>query len=229
MKTPLVSVIVPVHNGERFLAAALQSIFQQDYSPLDVIVVDDGSTDGSRAIAESFEGVRYLFQVQQGAAAARNAGVHAARGELVAFLDADDLWTRNKLRVQVEFMRHHPEIGFTLAQEEIFFEPGANLPSGYKRELVEREHTGYLPGTLLARKCVFDEVGLFDPRYQLTDDADWLIRARDAGIASAILPERLLLKRVHSSNISSNREAIPSEMLSILKRSIERRRNAEQG
>ncbi|MFL5886158.1 MAG: glycosyltransferase family 2 protein, partial [Thermoleophilaceae bacterium] len=84
---PLVSVLVPVYQGERYLAEALDSVFAQDYEPLEVIVLDDGSTDGSADIARSYGGVRYLHQENSGIAAARNAAIGAARGEIVAFLD----------------------------------------------------------------------------------------------------------------------------------------------
>src|SRR3982074_3555445 len=105
VNTPLVSVIVPVYNGERFLAETLQSIINQQYRPLELIVIDDGSTDQTARIATSVSEVRYFYQRNQGVANARNAGLAAARGELIAFLDADDLWQPNKLSLQVEYHR----------------------------------------------------------------------------------------------------------------------------
>ena len=100
MDKPLVSVIVPVYNGEHYLSFAIHSILRQDYHPSEVIVVDDGSTDNSANIARSFKEVRYIHQSNQGVAMARNVGIAAARGEFIAFLDADDLWTPNKLSIQ---------------------------------------------------------------------------------------------------------------------------------
>ncbi|MBI4573499.1 MAG: glycosyltransferase family 2 protein, partial [candidate division NC10 bacterium] len=110
MTGPLVSVILPVYNGERFLAAAIASILAQDYQPIEVIVVDDGSTDGTAAIARSFQGVRYLYQPNQGPAFARNAGIAVARGAFIAFLDADDLMVPTRLSVQAGYLLAHPEI-----------------------------------------------------------------------------------------------------------------------
>jgi glycosyltransferase involved in cell wall biosynthesis len=104
----LVSVIVPVYNGERYLSAALESIFAQDYHPFEVIVVDDGSGDSSAAIAKSFKSVQYIYQTNQGIANAWNLGIDASKGELIAFLDCDDLWTPNKLRLQVDYLVNHP-------------------------------------------------------------------------------------------------------------------------
>src|SRR5688500_924354 len=111
---PLVSVIIPVYNGARFLRAALESVFAQTYRPIEVIVVDDGSADDSGVIAQSFPEVRYIRQENQGVAAARNNAIEAARGEFFAFLDQDDLWTPEKLRLQIEHLLDHPEVGYTL-------------------------------------------------------------------------------------------------------------------
>src|ERR1044072_7097933 len=111
---PLVSVIIPVYNGARFLLAALESVFAQTYRPFEVIVVDDGSADDSGRIAQSFSGVHYIRQANQGVAAARNTGIEAARGEFYAFLDQDDLWTPEKLRLQIQHMLNHPDLGYTL-------------------------------------------------------------------------------------------------------------------
>jgi glycosyltransferase involved in cell wall biosynthesis len=105
----LVSVIVPAHNAEKFLAEALASILAQDYRPIEVIVVDDGSTDGTATIAQAYTDVRYVFQKKQGAAAARNAGLAICSGALIAFLDADDLWVPNKLSRQSAYLDEHPE------------------------------------------------------------------------------------------------------------------------
>src|SRR5690242_4967891 len=100
MHGPTVTCIVPVFNGERYLGEALDSIFAQGHQPLEVLVVDDGSTDGSAAVAKSYgDRVRYFFQPNAGPAAARNLGLEAARGEFIAFLDADDLWHRDKLAI----------------------------------------------------------------------------------------------------------------------------------
>src|ERR1043165_3045241 len=124
---PLVSVIIPVYNGARHLRAALESVFAQTYRSFEVIVVDDGSVDESAIIAQSFPEVRYIHQTNCGVAAARNHGIEAARGEFLAFLDQDDLWTPDKLRLQIEYLLSHPEIGYTLTRQKFFLDPGATL------------------------------------------------------------------------------------------------------
>src|SRR5512143_3730544 len=108
---PLVSVVMPVYNGARYLRQALESALAQTYRPLEIVVVDDGSTDETPAILAEFgTRIRALRQPNSGSAAARNAALDAARGELIAFLDADDLWLPQKLAVQVEYLREHPDV-----------------------------------------------------------------------------------------------------------------------
>jgi len=225
MSNPLVSVIVPVYNGERYLAEALRSVFSQDYRPLEVLVVDDGSTDGSVAVADRFPQARCIRQGRQGVTGARNTGLAAARGELIAFIDQDDLWVPGKLRLQVQHLMNHPEIDYVLAQEEIFLEPGMDkAPWWLEEHYLKQDHIAPLPGTLLARKTAFDKVGPFDPAYQIASDTDWFSRAEDAGVRKAILPNVLLKKRVHDSNLSAERTVILAETFQLLRSSVHRKR-----
>jgi glycosyltransferase involved in cell wall biosynthesis len=132
-ENPLVSVIIPVYNGARFLRAALESVLAQTYRNFEVIVVDDGSVDDSGVIAQSFPEVRYIHQTNQGVAAARNHAIEVARGEYFAFLDQDDLWTADKLKLQIAYLLSHPEVGYTLTQQSFFLEPGATLPAWFRK------------------------------------------------------------------------------------------------
>ncbi|MFM6154726.1 MAG: glycosyltransferase family 2 protein, partial [Sphaerospermopsis kisseleviana] len=131
---PLVSVIIPVYNGDRHLAQAIESVLNQTYQPFEVIVVDDGSTDNSANVACSYKEVHYLYQPNQGVAVARNTGISQARGEFIAFLDQDDLWTPDKLTVQVDYLLKHENIGYTLSKMRVFLEPGTDKPSWLKQE-----------------------------------------------------------------------------------------------
>lgn len=221
---PLVSVIVPVFNGERFLAAALHSILAQDYENFEIIVVDDGSVDNSANIAQSLKKVHYIYQSNQGVSTARNVGIASSHGEFIAFLDQDDLWTPNKLRVQIIHLLEHPEIGYTIARQKFFLEPGTGLPPWLKEDFLLKDQIGFLPGTLVVRKSVFEQVGNFDTTYRIGSDGDWFVRAKDAGIPMAILPEILLHRRIHSHNLSSQVQLIHSELLEMLKTSIDRQR-----
>jgi glycosyltransferase involved in cell wall biosynthesis len=222
MTGPCVSVIVPAYNRERYLGAALDSVLAQDYRPLEIVVVDDGSTDGTARVARAYPDVRYLHQANQGVAAARNAGIAASRGELIAFLDSDDLWAPEKLRLQVGFLLEHPRVGYCLARMRNFLEPGCPPPPWIGVDELSRVEFGIVPGTLVARRDVFERVGGFDPRYPCGSDTDWFFRAKDAGIALGFLGEILLLRRVHDANLSASRGPNFPILARIVKASVAR-------
>ena len=228
MTEPLISVIIPVHNGGRYLRAALESVFAQTYDPFEVIVVDDGSTDDSGAIAQSFPDVRYIHQSNQGVAAARNNGIAAARGEFFAFLDQDDLWTPEKLKLQIGHLQSHPDIGYTLTQQQFFLDPGATIPTWFRKELLSEVHTGWVLGTLVVRRTTFEQIGNFATGYSAASDGDWFFRAKAAGIPMAIVPELLLLKRIHGANESARAKEILSELRKVVKSSLDRQRATQK-
>jgi len=221
-----VSVVVPLFNGERFLGAALQSVVDQTRPPEEIVVVDDGSTDTGPTVARSFPGVRVIRQSNAGTAAARNAGIAAARCELVAFLDQDDLWTSRKLELQVARMTASPELGYSLAAQCIFLQPGCPAPAWLRSEFLDRALPGLVPGTLVARTWAFGRVGLFDSRHGLADDLDWFLRAREAGIPAVTLDDVLLLRRVHEDNASAAPAAL-GNLVEAVRESLRRRREAE--
>lgn len=222
---PLVSVIIPVFNGARYLRAALESVFAQTYRPFEVIVVDDGSIDDSGVIAQSFSEVRHIRQENQGVAAARNHGIEAARGEFFAFLDQDDLWTADKLKLQIEYLLNNQDLGYTLTQQQYFLEPGTTLPAWFRKELLTSVHTGWVLGTLVVRRTVFEQVGKFATGYSAANDSDWFFRAKAAEIPMAVVPELLLLKRIHETNDSARAKEILSELLKVVKSSLDRQRS----
>jgi glycosyltransferase involved in cell wall biosynthesis len=225
MSETLVSVIVAVKDAERYLEAALRSIVEQSYPRIETIVVDGASTDRSREIALSFEGVRCLTQSGTGLAGAWNQGVEASRGELVAFLDADDHWLPGKLRAQVDLLSERPELAGTIGKARFFLADGSDGPPGLRREMLSGEHPAPMPGTLLVRRPVFDEVGLFDPDYLLALDVDWFARVKDAGLEIATLPMVMLEKRFHAENLShSQPQRYKEEMVRALRDSAARQR-----
>ena len=188
-------------------------------------MVDGGSTDGTAALARARDDVRLVFQRGTGIAKAYNTGIDAAHGEFVAFLSYDDLWHPEKLALQVAFLRAHPEVRYTVGMLRYFLEPGCELPRGIRPELLEGEHVGRVMETLLARRTLFEEVGGFDPALHIANDVDWFARIQDLGVPGAVLPQVLLLKRVHDANTSSNEAVNTAELLTVLGRSIARRRH----
>lgn len=219
-----VSVIIPVYNGRRYLAEAIESALAQNYSPMEIIVVDDGSTDGSADIANSYsEQVRYFHQPNKGVAAARNSGIEKSRGELIAFLDADDIWAQNKLSIQVHCMSMHPHIGYVLGRQRNFLEQGINKPFWIRDEHLLSDHVGFLPASII-RRDTFDKAGLFNPDYKVSEDVEWFSRLKDLSIPMMVVPEVVLFRRIHDSNLSYQLKHGHPALLRSLRASVHRKR-----
>lgn len=227
-KNKLVSVIIPVYNGENYLSQAIDSVIDQTYSPIELIIVDDGSTDKSKEIASSYSQVNYVYQENQGVAIARNTGIFKSQGEYIAFLDQDDIWTANKLKLQVDYLKHHPEISYVLGEQKIFLESGTEKPKWLKEEHLNNQIPAYLLGTLLVRKSVFNQVGYFCDDYRYSNDSDWFSRTIDLNISHYTLPELVLLKRTHGTNESHQTLGINLELLKVLRGSIKRKRQQQK-
>ncbi len=218
--TPLVSVIVPVYNGAAFLGEALDSLRAQAYPALDIIVIDDGSTDDSARIAvEAGDDVRLLRQANRGPAAARNLGLAEARGDLIAFLDADDLWPAGKLAAQVARLAAEPSLEVALGRVQAFGAPGVPLPA---TQPVIDVHLG----SGVFRREVFERVGGFDAGLRFSEDHDWFLRAREQGVRLVVMQAVTLLYRVHAGNMTRQAAASGYSLATVLKRSLDRRRAA---
>jgi glycosyltransferase involved in cell wall biosynthesis len=219
---PAVSVVIPAHNSAAFVAEAVESVLAQTFRDYEIIVVDDGSTDHTDEVLRRFGGaIRSHCQPNQGPAAARNAGIGLARGALVCFLDADDVWTSDKLARQVDFMTQHPEIGllFTDATEwsgDVIQKPsilatmafGADarsqvpLQGAFRKLLIEN----FIPtSSVMIRKDCFPRAGLFDVALPNAEDRDMWLRLA-AHFPIACLPQVLARKRSHDANISLRTE-----------------------
>ena len=228
MADPLVSVIVPVHAGERFLGAALDSVAAQTYPRVETIVIDDGSPDRAAEIAAERSGVRVLRQPRSGVAAARNAGAGAARGELLAFLDQDDEWHPSKLARQVSTLRERPDVALVLTHMDIVLTPGTPRPSWFPAEWQDEPQPGYIPSTWLMHRDTFARIGPFDTTYEIACDSDWLARFKDAGLAdaTALLPDALVTWRIHGANGSYDQQTMRREMLRMMRGTAIRQRQA---
>jgi glycosyltransferase involved in cell wall biosynthesis len=223
MTGPLVSVVMAVHDGERFLAEAIDSVLGQTYAHHEIVLVDDGSMDGSAAIARS-RPVRYCRQPNRGVAAARNAGLAAARGELIAFLDQDDTWLPHKLEAQVAFLQEHPSVDIVLSPVEVQLEPGAPPLSWYEPGAGMDVQLVPLLGSLLARRSAAERIGEFDTRYEIASDTDWFMRARDAGLVVETAPGVCMRYRIHEGNASRNEELLNEEVRAVYRASVARKR-----
>lgn len=222
--TPLVSVVIPVFNGERFLCEAVQSVLDQGYSPFEIIIVDDGSTDGTATVAQSFpETVRYLHQTNRGPAAARNRGIEQAHGDLIAFADADDLWPRAKLDLQLPYLTKDQSLEIVMGRiQQVLLSETANGQTRAE-EFGEATFSVNL-GCAVIRKSVFDRIGLFDETMRYSEDVDWFMRAREAGAAIMTIDAVTLFYRQHDQNMTRGKSTSELNILKTLKRSLDRRR-----
>ena len=227
MRQPLVSVVMPVYNGERFLAEAIESVLAQEYRRLEIIVVDDGSTDSSAAIAGA-RGVRCLRQPNRGVAAARNAGLAAARGTLIAFLDQDDVWLPHKLEVQVEFLAARPSVDLVISAIEIVMEPETTPLPWFNPEWGMEVQTVVQLGAMLARRRCFEIVGEFDTRYAFASDTDWILRVRDASLVLETTGDVCMRYRMHERNSSRQEELLHREVRAAYRASVARKRGRAQ-
>jgi glycosyltransferase involved in cell wall biosynthesis len=222
MTRPLVSVIIPVFNCERYLGGALESISREEYGPLEVVVVDDGSTDRSAEVARSYP-VRLLGTPHNGVARARNAGLDAASGELITFLDADDVWMPGSLGRRVDRLLERPELDAVFGLMEVFVEPGVQPPPWYRSAWEEEPQNTLMAGWLMRRR-VFEKVGRFDTTYEIGEDTEWLARSKDAHLNVERIPEVVMRYRFHANNTTRRREVLRGNLVRALKQSIDRQR-----
>lgn len=224
---PLVSVVVPVYNGERYLAEALESVLAQTYRPLELIVVDDGSTDGSADAGKRFgPQLRYSWQPHSGAGAARNRGVDLARGDFLAFLDADDLWVETKLALQMAAFEVDPELDMVFGHVQQFLSPDLTDKAMSRLRYSAEAVPGYVPSAMLIRRDAFLRVGPFESHWQLGEPMDWYIRALERGLKGLMLPEVVARRRLHADNLGLRERGGQGDYLRILKASLDRRRRS---
>ena len=227
MSLGLISVVIPTFNYGRFVVEAVASALDQTYTNREVIVVDDGSTDGTRAVlAPYIDRVRYLYQENQGLSAARNTGIGAARGEWVALLDSDDVWHPRKLEVQARSIGDHPEAGLVASGSLVGAGPpwptidlqvdAVATPISYE-DLVFRSRFG--PSGVLVRKACFDSVGLFDHELSAAEDRDmWLRLARRYPVD--LLDTPLWWYRVHGASMSRNAILMEANEEQVLRKAL---------
>lgn len=224
MNKPLISIIIPAHNGAAYLAEAIQSVFNQTYRPLEIVVVDNGSRDQTAQIAQSFPSVRYFYLEQSDTALARNHGIAQAQGSFIAFLDQDDRWMPDKLIKQFLFLEANPTVDAVVCYQKMTLEPNHQKPHWLKKEFLETDQPAYLPSALLVKRSRLEQTRFFDPTYSLSSDVAWFFKAKHTGIQVTLLPETLLIRRIHNDNASHRCTQIQKEILSIIRSSLKERR-----
>lgn len=220
---PLVSVVMAAYNAAEHIGPALESVLAQDWQPLEIVVVDDGSTDETAAVVRSFPEVVYLRQENQGPAAARNAAVAASHGAFVANLDSDDLLPPTRVSLQAAYLLEHPEAGAVFGRQEWL-----NAPAWMARDSVYGDIDGIPLSSVMFRREVFLELGGYDSAFEPSEDMDLVVRMRERGIAYAVLPEIVLYRRYHESSLTGG-NAPREPLLRSLQAKLERARQAQGG
>jgi glycosyltransferase involved in cell wall biosynthesis len=212
-KSNLVSVIIPAFNSERYLSDAVESVLNQTYKNFELIVVNDGSTDRTEEILKQyFDRIQYIYQHNKGVAAARNTGIRVSKGEYVAFLDSDDIWAKNNLRLQINYLKNNPDIGLIYGEIVNFngHETDEELWSVIMETPRPKGHIFqdlilaclFQTSTVMVRRRVLDTVGFFNESLPLGEDYDlWLRIAANHKVG--YVPDMLCKYRRHASSLTA--------------------------
>ncbi len=221
-----VSVIIPAFNAVHYVSDTLDSVLAQDVA-LEVLVVDDGSDDGTGELLDRYTGrVSVERQARQGAGAARNRGVAIASCEYLAFLDADDLWPANRLARAIARLRAVDTLDMVFGHAEEFYSP--DLTQEERSRLGRRDgtHPFYSACTMVVRRASFLRTGGFTPTWKAGEFVDWYLRAVDSGLRAEMLDDVVLKRRVHRGHLGKRTEAASQDYVRIVRHSLERRRAA---
>lgn len=220
-----ISVLIPAYNAEPYIAQSIDSVLAQTFQPAEIVVFDDGSSDGTYARSKAFGSrIRLLGPERRRIIEARNYLLDQAKHSWIAFQDADDLWMPDKLEKQVAWLQAHPEQEGCLGLAKQFLEPGCTFPPSYRKAILEEPSAQFFIPNLLVHRRVFDCVGRFEGPDESGTDLDWFVRAHDAGFSFGVVPEVLYRRRWHNTNSSTARDFDNRTILKVIRRSVQRKR-----
>ncbi len=200
-----VSVLIPTYNRAEYLGEAIESVLAQTYRDFEIVVVDDGSTDHTSELVKRYPSARYVYQDHAGIPRARNRALAEAKGELIAWLDSDDLYAPKKLEKQVQYILDHPDCSIVFCFPESFSNIEYPEMTAYQRRLVDAYGKNYctcLPSALM-RRDLFQRNGQFNEAYACGEDTEWIARIAAGGVSvKHCLRERLYLVRIHDRQIT---------------------------
>lgn len=225
---PLVSVIINVYNGVLYLADAIESVFAQTYDPVELVVVDDGSDDGTGELAEGYgSALRYVRQPRTGIGAARNRGIDLAQGDFLAFLDADDRFVPAKVERQMAALTADPELDMVFGHMSEFISPELAPEVAARLRPPVHDAPWRMTNLMLIRRESFLRAGRFSETLKVGVGVDWYARATEAGLKEYVVPEVVLERRLHAANNGILQLESRPQYLRILKAHLDRRRLAE--
>lgn len=220
-----VSVVIPAYNSETYLGFTIESVLAQTIQPVEILVVDDGSTDATRQVIDQFHSaVKLIEKPHTGLGDTLNRGMAEARGEYLAFLDADDLWVADKLERQLSAIQA-PGVDMVFGHMRQFISPELNEQDARTLQCSNEPIPGYSRCTLLLRNETFHRVGWFATHYRVGEFIEWYSRAKDLKLQSLLLPEVLAHRRHHKNNMTSGITANAIDYARIMKANLARRRS----
>lgn len=231
----MISLIIPAYNVETYLGEALESVLAQSRRPEEVIVIDDGSTDGTGQVAQEFcsqfqngagVAIRVIRQDNAGIGAARNTGLAMARGDFIAFLDADDLWPPGRVQVLLAEFDRSPRLDIVFGHMEHFFSPELDVAARSRLRCPPGRQPALLASGLLAKRSAFDVVGPFAVDLRLGEFLDWFMRGQEAGLRMSTISDLVLRRRIHGGNTVLREQSSRNDYARLLHRSLVRRRES---
>ncbi len=223
---PFVSVVINVYNGVPYLAEAIDSVLAQTYPNHELIVVDDGSDDGTGDLAKNYGEVRYMRQERGGIGAARNRGVDAAQGEFLAFLDADDRFVPDKLERQLAAFAEDSELDMAFGHMTEFLSPDLDPEIGARIRPPVQDAPWRMTNLMLVKLDSFHRAGSFSTEFKVGVGVDWYARATEAGLKELVVPAVVLERRLHAANNGILQQAARPQYLRVLKAHLDRQRAA---
>ena len=220
---PSIGVIIPTLNAARHLARAIESVVAQRPKPVDIVVVDGGSTDDSVVIARSFAGVRVIHQRGTGLGGARNQGLAAVAGDYVGFCDADDRWSAHALALRLNALAADADAAAVIGRL-VFDSLEDTTPTILQAQRVGTTRSGFTPGALLARRAAFEQIGAFDEHMTIGSDSDWFVRLQQSSLKTLRIDDVVLHKSAHSGSLSTDVGTYRRELMTIARRFIHARR-----
>ena len=227
IKTPKISVIIPIYNDALYIQEAIKSVLSQTIEELEIIIINDGSTDNFEEKIEFFNDprIRIIEQINSGAAAARNNGIKNAKGKFLAFLDADDIWAPNKLKLQLEVLINREDINMVYGQVNEFYDSSILGYDDLQKNV--KTFVGYSPIALLISKKDFLSVGDFQSKWKVAEFIDWYDRAKYVGLSEFLLPDMIMFIRIHSGNIDRLNRLDAKQYVAVLKEALDRKRSQQ--
>lgn len=216
-----ISVIIPTYNHGKYISEAIDSVLSQICEPFEIIVIDDGSTDNTTEIIKPYlSRIQYLQQKNGGISSARNTGIQQAKGNYLAFLDADDKWSHDKLQRQIQAMQKNPELDMVFGHVQQFYCPQISMEAKAKIKCPDAIIPAIIPPAMLIKASSFHRVGYFDLQWTTGEFIDWYIKAQAAGLKGIVLNDLILYRRIHDGHANVRQRRNYQDYLHILRKKL---------